>query len=316
VLLALPRIAEAQVRPRVIVEISAKAERYLDSRLTRRLVEIELSDAEVPLRSGDKSEKRPTVYFRVLATSPDALRVELWDKGGFYGARRLDSRDVKELLARRIALASAALVRDLKQRRLVEARAFEAERAQRDRDRERLSELSMWPAVLFEARVTAAAVGGDAMWLSGPGLSMEGRLHSGSRLGIGVNWLFGAAPPMSGNPSVRWLELAIAPEHAFSISSKTQLAVGMLASASAVHFTGVSAVDGDPGLLDTWSSRAVARLRLEPSLGRHLRLSVGPEIGAVLRRMPVIDDAGEPHRLGGGWLGLTAGFTLDALGRL
>ena len=78
-LLALPRIAEAQVRPRVIVEISAKAERYLDSRLTRRLVEIELSDAEVPLRSGDKSEKRPTVYFRVLATSPDALRVELWD---------------------------------------------------------------------------------------------------------------------------------------------------------------------------------------------------------------------------------------------
>ena len=300
----------------MIVEISSKAERYVDSRLTRRLVEIELSDAEVPPRRGDEGEKRPTVYFRVLATSPDTLRIELWDKGGFYGARRLDSRDVKELLARRIALAASALVGDLKQRRLLEQRAFEAEQARRERERAQLEELRRWPAVLFEPKVSAAAIGGDALWLAGPGLSMEARTKSGSRLQVGANWLFGAAPPLGGAPSVRWLELSIAPEQAFRLAGETDLALGLGVGAAAVHFTGVSAVDGDDGQLDTWSARAVARARFEPRLGRHLRLTAGPEVGAVLRRMPVRDTANASHRLGGLWLGLSVGFTLDAGGRL
>lgn len=300
----------------MIVEISAKAERYVDSRLTRRLVEIELSDAEVPPRAGDDSEKRPTVYFRVLATSPDTLRVELWDKGGFYGARRLDSRDVKELIARRIALASAALVRDLKQRRVLEARAFEAEQAERKRERERLAELLRWPAALVEPRATGALVGGGEAYLAGPGLAGELRLKSGSRVALGANWLFGGAPELSGTPSLRWLELAVSPSHAFALGPRFDLAVGASAAAAVVHFTRVSAVDGDPGSQDTWSARAAGRVLLEPHLGRNARLSVGPEIGVVLRRMPVHDQAAERHRLGGLWLGLSAGVTLDAWGRL
>lgn len=300
----------------MIVEISSKAERYVDSRLTRRLVEIELSDAEVPPRRGDEGEKRPTVYFRVLATSPDTLRIELWDKGGFYGARRLDSRDVKELLAHRIALAAAALVGDLKERRSLEQRAFEAEQARRERERAQVEELRRWPAVLFEPRLSAAAIGAGELWLAGPGLSMEARTHSGSRLQVGANWLFGAAPPLSGSASVRWLELSIAPEHAFRLIGTTDLALGLGVGAAAVHFTGVSGVDGDDGQLDTWSARAVARVRLEPRLGRNAKLTVGPELGAVLRRMPVRDDANTSHRLGGSWLGLSVGFTLDTRGRL
>lgn len=308
--------ASAEVRPRVIVEISAKAERYVDSRLTRRLVEIELSDTDVPPRAGDDSERRPTVYFRVLATSPDTLRIELWDKGGFYGARRLDSRDVKELLARRIALAAAALVRDLKQRRLLEAKAFEAEQAAREREQARIAELLRWPAVLFEPRLSAAAVGPGELWLAGPGLAMEARVRGGSRVAVGASWLFGGAPELAGAPSVRWLELAVAPEHAFALGQGLDLAIGLSASAAAVHFAGVSAVDGEPFGHDTWSARAVGRVRFEPHLGKHARLSAGPELGAVLRRMPVHDAAGERHRLGGAWLGVTLGVTLDPWGRL
>jgi len=315
-LVAIATPAPAQLRPRVIVEISAKAERYLDSRLTRRLVEIELSDAEVPPRPGDENERRPTVYFRVLATSPDTLRVELWDKGGFYGARRLDSRDVKELIARRIALASAALVRDLKQRRLQEARVLEAEKAARERERERLAEALRWPAVLVEPRLSTAFVGGGELWLAGPGLSAEARTKSGSRLVVGGNWLFGGAPELAGSVSVRWLEAALSAEHAFRLTSGLDLSAGASAAGAAVHFTGVSAVDGDPAANDTWSARGVGRLRLEPRLGRHARLGVGPELGAVLRRMPVHDERGERHRLGGLWLGVSMGVTLDPWGRL
>lgn len=304
------------MRPRVIVEISAKAERYVDSRLTRRLVEIELSDAEVLPRAGDESERRPTVYFRVLATSPDTLRIELWDKGGFYGARRLDSRDVKELIARRIALAAAALVRDLQQRRVAEARAFEAEKQQRERERERIAELLRWPAALVGSRLSGAWVGGGERWLAGPGLSVEARTKQGSRVALGASWLFGGAPPLAGSASVRWLELGVTPEHAFSLGPKLDLALGATAAAAVVHFAGVPAVDGEAGAHDTWSARAVGRVLVEPHLGKNARLSAGPELGAVLRRMPVRDDAGERHRLGGLWLGVTVGLTLDPWARL
>lgn len=315
-MLVLAGPAFAQVRPRVIVEISAKAERYLDSRLTRRLVEIELSDAEVPPRLGDENDKRPTVYFRVLATSSDSLRIELWDKGGFYGARRLNSRDVKELLARRLALAAAALVRDLKQRRLSEARAFEAEQAARELERERIAELLRWPAVLVEPRAQVAWVGGGDLWLAGPGLSLEARTRSGSRLGAGASWLFGGAPSLAGAPSVRWLEFGISPEHAFGLGRGLDLSLGMTAAAAAVHFTRVAAVDGESGQLDTWSARAAVRARFEPHIASHARLSLGPELGAVLRRVQVDDSDGERQRLGGLWLGVSVGLTLDAFGRL
>lgn len=312
----MPAIASAQVRPRVIVEISAKAERYVDARLTRRLVEIELSDAEVPPRPGDDSERRPTVYFRVLATSPDTLRIELWDKGGFYGARKLDSRDVKELLARRMALAAGALVRDLAQRRHLEARAIEAEKAERERERERMRELLRWPAVLVEPNARAAFVGPGDLFLAGPGLSGSLRTKSGSSLAVGVSSLFGSAPPLAHSGSVRWLELSMTPAHSFQLGPGLALSVGLGVAAAAVHFTRVASVDGDEGQLDSWSSRAALRVGLEPRLGRFATLTLAPELGAVLRRVPVVDGDGERHRVGGLWFGASVGLTLDPMGRL
>ena len=304
--------ARSEERPRIFVEISAKAERYVDARLTRRFVEIELSDADIPPRPG---ERRSTAYFRVLALSPDTLRIELWDKGDYYGARKINPSDVKDLVARRVALAAASLVRDMRERRGFEAQARERENAAREKELAEVAELRRWPAVMLESQALAALVPGDLL-LAGPEIGGQLRLKQGSRVALGVAWLFGSVPAAAGSPSVRWLEVGITPMHAFHASPGFDLGVGMTAAAAALHFTKVDAVDDSPGQLDTWSARAALRLTAEPRLGRAARLSVGPELGVMLRRVPIRDVDGDAHRLGGLWLGVAACIALDPGARL
>jgi hypothetical protein len=298
----------------VVVEISPKAERFVDGRLTRRLVEIELSDTELPPRPHESG--RPSVYFRVLATSPDTLRVELWDKGVFYGARRLGSHDVKELVARRIALAASALLRDMKSRRATEDRAAEEERRAREQEHAALVEARRWPAIVVEPGLEGGAVGSGDLLLAGPELAGQVRFRNGTRIGLHGGWLFGAVPAASGSAVARWLELGVSPVHAFRVSPGFDLGIGLTAAAAALHFTRVQGVDDISGQLDTWSARAALRLLAEPRLGPRARLSLGPEIGATLRRVALVDEAGERHRLGGLWLGVTLGVALDPGGRL
>lgn len=312
-LLAAPR-AWAAAPPRVVVEISPKAERHVDARLTRRLVEIELNDADVPPPRG-QAERRPSVYLRVLATTPESLRVELWDRGEFYGARRLSSTDVKELLARRIALAAGALVRDMRARRAAEERALARAKQREEEERAAIAEALRWPAVMLEPRLQAAVVGPTDFALAGVGIAGQLRLRSGSRIGVGVSSLFGAADASSGAVGMRWLELSVTPEHAIRASSALDVAVGASLAAAAVHFADARAVDDVEGQLDTWSARAVVRAMIEPRLERHLRLSAGPELGAVLRPMPVVDENGQRQRYGGLWVGVSVGLTIDPAGR-
>jgi hypothetical protein len=149
------------------------------------------------------------------------------------------------------------------------------------------------------------------LWLVGPGLSGQLRTRTGSRIGVGMSWMFGGAPVASGSPGVRWLEVSVTPEHAFPVARGLDLAVGATAAAAAVHFTEVRAVDAIPTELDTWSARAAGRLMVEPHLGRFARLSAGPEVGAVLRRMTVVDSSGEAQRVGGLWIGVSVALAID-----
>ena len=275
-------------------------------------MEVELSDADVPARPGDK---RSTAYFRVLALSADTLRIELWDRGDFYGARKINSSDVKDLVARRVAVAASSLVRDMRERRVLEVQALERAQADRDKEQVEVAELRRWPAVTLEPRALAALVPGDLM-LAGPGLGGQLRFKQGTRVELGAAWLFGSAPALAGSSSVRWLELGITPTHAFRLSPGFDLGVGLHAAAAALHFTRVAAVDDSAGQLDTWSARAALRLTAEPRLGRSARLSAGPELGVMLRRVPVRDEAGDARRLGGLWLGIVAGVALDPGARL
>src|SRR6187431_2323057 len=89
-------------------------------RATRRLVQLELSEIDVPQASANKRSRAP-LFFRVVLVEPD-VRVELWERGEYYGARGVSgSNAAGQLGARRVALAAAELARRLQRRRHVQA---------------------------------------------------------------------------------------------------------------------------------------------------------------------------------------------------
>src|SRR5690606_15538728 len=96
------------------------AEQQVDQRLVQRLVALELSDVEVPPpAAATTASETPGLYVRIIADDKK-MTVELWDRGQLQGLRRLSLQGSQLLRARRIALASGVLVRQLRERRLFE----------------------------------------------------------------------------------------------------------------------------------------------------------------------------------------------------
>ncbi len=252
-----------------------------------------------------------SLYFRVLVTDRGTLRVELWDRGEFGGARSLSTaRGSAQIRSRRIALAAAELARRLKQKRVYEAqqRLEEKKRAERE---QKAAAAARAPRLALLAGAVGATVGPADAWLAGPTLAGQLRVGPRGRLAVGAAWMLGTAPLASGAPSARWLELSIAPSYAVPLRQGLDLDAGFTAAAAAVHLTGMTQLDGIAGEHDTWSARAVGHFYLEPRLSPALALSFGPELGAVLRRVPIVDAQGERHRLGGLWLGAQLGVIID-----
>ena len=250
---------------------------------------------------------------RVLGEGEDQLRVELWEHGVYHGARlvAVGQGTSEQLRARRIALTAATLGRRLRITRLREIR-LDAERARLEAEAE-LAAQRLPPAsrVALGAHARGAAVGPRGFWLAGPGLEAQVRLAGGERLDLGLSWLTGAAPALDGSPPLQWLELSVAPSYVFGLSERLDLVSGLEVAAAAVHVSRVLAVDDVAHQHDTWSSRAVGRLLLEWDTSATGHLRFGPELGASLRHIPVVDGAGVPHRLGGFWLGASVGWEFD-----
>jgi len=296
----------------VVVEIDQKAEALLDPHLTRRLIQLELGDVEVPPSEpppGTPAEPS-SLFFRVLVTRRGTLRVELWDHGEFGGARSVSTaRGSSQIRSRRIALASAELARRLRQKRVYEVQQ-RARAKMRTKNQQKAEAAARAPRFVLVAGAVGAALGPGDAWLAGP--TLAGRLRLGhARLAVGAAWMPGAVPLAAGTPSARWLELSLSPSYAVPLGRGFDLDVGLTAAAAAVHMTGNAALDGIDNEHDTWSARAVGHFYLEPRLSRTLSLSIGPEVGAVLRRIPVVDAQGARHRLGGLWLGAQLGVVLD-----
>jgi hypothetical protein len=292
------------------VEITQRAEQKVDSGLTRRLIALELGDVEVPPKPGAPPASYTTVFFRVFVVRADALRVELWDKGEFHGARSVSGEGSRQLRARRIALGAGELVRRLRQKRLAEAKALADEQARLAREAAERDKWEQKSTLAFVPGATAAAIGPTELWLAGPGMTGQARLGGGARLDLGVRFLAGAAPAAD-DASTSWFEMSLAPSYSVRATPSFDVDLGVLAGVAAVHLSGGGAVDGIAGQSDTWSARAVAFGYAEPRLARWMRLSIGPEIGAVLRRVPVGDE-----KLGGLWLGVGIGLALDPRAQL
>jgi len=189
----------------VTVEIADGAEALLDARATRRLIALELADVNVP-RLDSAKRARSSLFFRVVQVGPD-LRVELWERGEFHGARVVSGTNAAgQLGARRVALAAAELARRLQKKRQVQAERELREAAARARARDRAARLTLDGPLALRPSFELTGVGGASATLFGPRLLGQWTFAKRARLDGGLAWLAGGAPHGS---KLEWLELSI-----------------------------------------------------------------------------------------------------------
>jgi hypothetical protein len=282
----------------VVVEIGAKAEQQVDPLFTRRLLQLELSDVEVPPEPTREKASWSSLFYRVLATEPDKLRVELWERGEFHGARTVNvTRGSTQLHARRIALAAAELARGLRQRRLARAALPE-----KPNGNGAVHARGSGARLLLDAGLRGAASGSAKSVLAGPELGALVRFDGGLDLELSAAWLFGEMRGLSGPVVAVWREVRVSPAFMGALSPELRLGIGANFAAAAVHVSGAQRVE-DATSVDTWSGRTTLDGRFEVALGRSAALSLRPEVGATVRRFGVVDEQGARERLGGLWLG-------------
>ncbi|HEY1533297.1 MAG TPA: hypothetical protein VGF76_04750, partial [Polyangiaceae bacterium] len=275
----------------VLVEISDGAETLLDARATRRLVALELS--ELTLVEPDKRAPMP-LFFRVVQFGPD-LRVELWQRGEFHGARVVSGTSKGGLLsARRVALAAAELARRLQKKRQMQAEREHLDAVARAAARARETRGTLDGPLALRPSLLVADVGSMASVLAGPRLLGQWTFAPRTRLDAGLSWLAGSAPDSS---KAEWLELSIAPSRRVSLAETLELDLGVSLAAAWVRFARVRGVDAILDQSETWSARASAVARIEPRLTQQLRLSVGVEAGLLLRQIPFEPLSGGSDRL-------------------
>ena len=295
-----PRVSVAANAP-VLVEISDGAETLLDARATRRLLALELS--EITVAELDKRPPMP-LFFRVVQLGPD-LRVELWQRGEFHGARVVSGTSSGgQLSARRVALAAAELARRLQKKRQMQAERERLDAAARALARARDARRTLDGPLALRPSLLIADVGRMSLLLVGPRLLSQWTFAPRTRLDAGFSWLAGSAPDASKG---EWLELSVTPSHRVPLGETLDLDLGVSVAAAWVRFARVRAVDSILDQNETWSARAGALARLEPRLTKQLRLSFGIEAGLLLREIPFEPLNGDSDRLRGMWLGLDAG---------
>jgi hypothetical protein len=284
-----------------VVEIGPRAEKLVEPLFTRRLMQLELNDVDVPLEQGlGQKAKRLSLFYRVLAIEPHSIRIELWERGVFYGARSVDvSRGGSQLHSRRIALAAGELARDLRQARL--ARALEPKKTSGDTAPRPASEPVRLEVV---SGAQGAWIGGGKLGLLGPEIGGQLGFDSGPELELRASWLFGGLVNAPGPVYAVWRELALSPGYMRRVSRTVGIGGGATFAAAALHLTRVASVDDHASSSDAWSARATLNAKLRVDLSELLTLSVRPEFGATLRHVEVVDRRAEERRLGGVWVGL------------
>jgi hypothetical protein len=288
----------------IVVEIDSAAERLVDARSARRLVPLELADVAVPAASGVRGA--PVLFFRVLGRTDGSLRIELWERGEFHGARALNAAgENPQLVARRVALASAELGRRLARKR--EATLARDERLRQSREararaeRERTQE----GPVALRAELAAATVPSQLL-LFGQRLSGELSLHGPLRLDVGAELWAGSLTPELGT---ELQGVTLGPAYRVVLTRRLDLDLGLQAAALLIQAPGASSLDAVPGQGGSWTARLSGATRLQLGLSRQLRASLGVEAGALLRSMSYVAEA-EPERLRGLWWSGSLGLVL------
>ncbi len=233
------------------------------------------------------------------------LRVELWERGEFHGARTVSGTNaVGQLGARRVALAAAELARRLQKKRQAQLERERAEETARLRARELEARRTLDGPLALHPSFEGACIGEGSALLLGPRLLGEWSFARRARLDGGLAWLAGSGPS---NSKLEWLVVSLVPTVRLPLNDVLDVDLGIDLAAALARFGRVRGVDAILDQSETWSARAAGVVRLEPRLSRKLRLSIGAEAGLVLRELPFEPLSGGTERLRGAWLSLDLG---------
>lgn len=288
-----------------IIEFDPRAETLLDTRAARRLVDLEIRDVQVPPAEGREDT---ALFFRVLGAEDGRVRVELWERGEAHGVRLVSAADGRSLAARRVGLAAAELTRLLRSERVRERRLRERERALRAARERRERERTLDGPLAVRSTLHGELVAGDELYLVGPALALELSVKPLGRLDVGVGLRGGALGTSEGTAESFELELGFM--RRFPLTSALDLDAGIAVRAGVLTLGGVAGVDDIVDQHQSWWSRALAVVRVEPRLSRNVRLDVGAQGGLLLRRVPFELEGGRRADLSGAFVGVELGVVL------
>lgn len=294
--------------PSVVVEIDAAAERLVDPRSARRLVPLELSDVAVPVSSSARGA--PVLFFRVLGRADGSLRIELWERGEYHGARLLGGAgENPQLVARRVALAAAELGRRLARKREAALQRDERLRKAREARAKVLRERTQDGPVALRSELGLGAVPGKLL-LFGQRLSGELSLTGPLRLDVGAEAWAGSLQPSLGS---ELQGVSLGPAYRVILTRSLDLDLGLQAAALLVQAPAARSFDAIAAQSSSWTARLALTARFELRLSRQLRALLGGEAGSLLRSVPYESDAGA-ERLRGMWWGAGLGVVVTPPG--
>jgi hypothetical protein len=251
------------------------------------------------------------LFFRVLGRPDGALRIELWERGEYHGERTLTGAGEKpQLVARRVALAAAELGRRLARKR--EAQLSRESRLRQNREalaREQQQRTQDGPLALRSEVSWGNAAG--PLRLLGPRLSAELSLVGPLRLDLSAEWLGGSLEPAAG-PSLPSLAegVGLGPAYRLPLGRSWDLDGGLRATALLLQVPSATSLDGLVDQDSAWTARLEAGARLQLRLTRQLRLSLGGELGGLLRSVHYSAAGRAPERLRGLWWGAGLGVVV------
>jgi hypothetical protein len=290
--------------PSVVVEIDLAAERLVDPRSARRLVPLELSDVAVPTSASSRGA--PVLFFRVLGRPDGSLRIELWERGEYHGARLLGGAgENPQLVARRVALAAAELGRRLARKREAALQRDERLRKAREAREQALRDRTQDGPVALRSELSLGVVPGKLL-LFGQRLNGELSLAPPLRLDVGAEVWTGSLQPSLG---AELQGVSLGPAYRLLLTRSLDLDLGLSAAALLVQAPAARSFDAIAAQSSSWTARLAATARFEVRLGRQVRALLGAEAGTLLRSVPYESDAGA-ERLRGMWWGAGLGLVI------
>jgi hypothetical protein len=247
------------------------------------------------------------LFFRVLGRLDGSLRIELWERGEYHGARTLSSAgESPQLVARRVALAAAELGRRLaRKREATQARDQRLRQSRAAREREQLERTQEGPLAL-RPELSFAQVP-SKLWLIGQRLTAELSLRGPLRLDVGGElWVGSLAPSLRTELEA----VSFGPAYRLVLTRQLDLDLGVQAAALLVQAPQALALDQVPDQDSSWTARLTGSARFEVRLSRQVRAGLGLEAGGLLRSMSYTAAGAELERLRGAWWGASLGVVL------